>query len=188
MRRRLIQSGRERFARYGLDKVTIDELVADARISKGSFYKFFESKEHLFVEVKDQVEEEVFVAYKAALDAVGSDPRAVLTEFFRYPQEHLDDEPFLMEVFRPGVMERVLERVGPELAAVGKDVPRAVIRRWVDEWRETGILRDEVGVDELVGLATIFGAALRTRQFFRTDYEATIELAIDCIVRGLLTR
>lgn len=50
IRSRLIESGRECFARYGLAKTSIEDLVRPAGIAKASFYLFFESKEALYVE------------------------------------------------------------------------------------------------------------------------------------------
>lgn len=38
-------------ARYGVKRTTVDELVRMAGIAKGTFYIFYESKEHLFLDV-----------------------------------------------------------------------------------------------------------------------------------------
>jgi AcrR family transcriptional regulator len=48
---RLLDSGRACFARYGLRKTTVADLVEPAGIAKASFYLFFESKEALYVDV-----------------------------------------------------------------------------------------------------------------------------------------
>lgn len=50
IRSRLIESGRVCFARYGLAKTTVEDLVKPAGIAKASFYLFFESKEALYVD------------------------------------------------------------------------------------------------------------------------------------------
>ncbi len=50
IRSRLIESGRECFARYGLAKTTVEDLVKPAGIAKASFYLFFDSKEALYVD------------------------------------------------------------------------------------------------------------------------------------------
>jgi AcrR family transcriptional regulator len=50
IRARLIESGRECFARYGLAKTSIEDLVRPVGIAKATFYLFFESKEALYVE------------------------------------------------------------------------------------------------------------------------------------------
>ncbi len=51
IRNRLLAAGRERFARYGLRKTTVEELAHAAGIAKGTFYLFFASKEALYAEL-----------------------------------------------------------------------------------------------------------------------------------------
>ncbi|GAB4307339.1 MAG: hypothetical protein Kow0097_07390 [Candidatus Bipolaricaulota bacterium] len=51
IRARLVEAGRELFARYGLRKTTVEELARAAGIAKGTFYLFFASKEDLYVEL-----------------------------------------------------------------------------------------------------------------------------------------
>ena len=41
-------------AEEGMRKTTVDELTVEAGISKGAFYKFYPSKEHLFLDMLEQ--------------------------------------------------------------------------------------------------------------------------------------
>ena len=43
----------------GMKKTTVDELAAEAGISKGAFYKFYPSKEHLFLDMLEQWHHEI---------------------------------------------------------------------------------------------------------------------------------
>ena len=47
--RRLKEAGQESFARRGIRSTTVDDLARSAGISKGAFYRFFDSKEALLV-------------------------------------------------------------------------------------------------------------------------------------------
>ncbi len=51
----------------GMRKTTIDELAAEAGISKGAFYKFYPSKEHLFLDMLEQWHREIAARVDAAL-------------------------------------------------------------------------------------------------------------------------
>lgn len=51
IRQRLLTEGERLFTAYGLKKVTIDEIVTATGIAKGSFYAFYPSKEHLFMDI-----------------------------------------------------------------------------------------------------------------------------------------
>lgn len=47
-------------ATIGMRKTTVDQLAQSAGISKGAFYKFYETKEHLFFEVLEDWHTEVY--------------------------------------------------------------------------------------------------------------------------------
>jgi AcrR family transcriptional regulator len=53
------EKGKKLFERHGLKKTSVDELSAAVGISKGAFYLFFESKEELFMEILEQIEQEI---------------------------------------------------------------------------------------------------------------------------------
>lgn len=49
IRQKLMAAGRESFARYGLKRTNLEDLTEPAGIAKSTFYKFFDSKEALYV-------------------------------------------------------------------------------------------------------------------------------------------
>jgi AcrR family transcriptional regulator len=51
VRKRIIDSARRLFNRYGFDKVTLSEVMAGAGLTHGGFYSYFESKSDLYAEV-----------------------------------------------------------------------------------------------------------------------------------------
>ncbi len=51
IRARVVEAGRELFARYGLKKTTVEELAHAAGVAKGTFYLIFPSKETLYGQV-----------------------------------------------------------------------------------------------------------------------------------------
>lgn len=55
-------SARHYAASCGLRKTTVEELAKEAGISKGAFYKFYPSKELLFLELLEDLHREIYVA------------------------------------------------------------------------------------------------------------------------------
>jgi TetR/AcrR family transcriptional repressor of nem operon len=49
-RERILKSARHLFNRYGLAAVTIDQVMAEAGLTRGGFYKHFNTKEALYAE------------------------------------------------------------------------------------------------------------------------------------------
>jgi AcrR family transcriptional regulator len=54
--RALVQAARRLFSRRGYTTVSLDEICARARVTKGAFYHHFGNKEDLFVAVLEEVE------------------------------------------------------------------------------------------------------------------------------------
>lgn len=59
IRQKLFESALSHALTTGVRKTSLDALTADAGISKSSFYKFFESKEQLFLAVGKQWEDQI---------------------------------------------------------------------------------------------------------------------------------
>ena len=79
IRARLVDSAQRHALSTGVRKTSLDTLTADAGISKSSFYKFYDSKERLFLEVASLWERETMDRAARALDAcpeAGSKERA----------------------------------------------------------------------------------------------------------------
>lgn len=49
-RQRIVTSARRLFNRHGFERVTIEQIMADAALTRGGFYNHFTSKEQLFAE------------------------------------------------------------------------------------------------------------------------------------------
>jgi TetR/AcrR family transcriptional regulator, transcriptional repressor for nem operon len=51
IRRQIVDSARRLFNRNGFENVSIDAIMADAGLTRGAFYNYFESKSDLYAEV-----------------------------------------------------------------------------------------------------------------------------------------
>lgn len=69
IRARLFESAQRHALSTGVKKTSLDVLTADAGISKSSFYKFYESKEQLFLEVAGSWEEQILSRAAKTLEA-----------------------------------------------------------------------------------------------------------------------
>ena len=73
-RRALLAAARRRFGTLGFAGTSLDDVAAEAGVTKGALYHHFRNKEHLFVEVYDEIEAELsgrgIAAAVGATDAV----------------------------------------------------------------------------------------------------------------------
>ncbi len=71
IRERLKAAGTEAFGRRGIRGTSIEELAAAAGISKGAFYRFFDSKESLLLVLLDEYEAAM---HREVEDAIRAEP------------------------------------------------------------------------------------------------------------------
>jgi AcrR family transcriptional regulator len=131
-RRALLDSAAELFVRQGFSHTSLDQVAADARVTKGAIYHHFPSKQALFEAVSEEAEEK---AGSAIVDAVAKQESiwdgaiAGLDEFLdqcldpAYQRICFRDGPSVMGFDRwwefgerhvLGMMEGVLERLRDE--------------------------------------------------------------------------
>ncbi|TCL54000.1 TetR family transcriptional regulator [Kineothrix alysoides] len=68
IKQKLLTEGEHLFTAYGLKKVTIDDLVAAANIAKASFYKFYDGKEYLYLDIVETAQADIFTSLEKVLD------------------------------------------------------------------------------------------------------------------------
>lgn len=82
---KLINLGSEYIARFGFKKTSIEDISKGVGISKGAFYKFFESKEIFFFRITEEIEREI---KEKAMSIIPKDrsnfKEDVLNNFFEY--------------------------------------------------------------------------------------------------------
>jgi AcrR family transcriptional regulator len=83
IRKRLIEQGYKQFSAYGLKKTNIEDLAAAAKISKGAFYLFYDSKEALFMDAVELAEQRYRQEILAMVEQPGPSPRARLYAIFK---------------------------------------------------------------------------------------------------------
>lgn len=66
---KLLSEGERLFTTYGIKKVTIDDLVEAVGIAKASFYTFYESKEYLYLDIVQSIQQKIFTELDVLLDS-----------------------------------------------------------------------------------------------------------------------
>ncbi|MEH7590148.1 TetR/AcrR family transcriptional regulator [Priestia megaterium] len=110
----LMEKGRELFIQYGLAKTSIDDIIQACGIAKGSFYKFFQSKEELYFEILKN-EEEVRETVLNELFRENLPPKELLTSFFHTSFKFVEDNPFLQRVFQNDEHERLTRKLPQQM-------------------------------------------------------------------------
>jgi AcrR family transcriptional regulator len=83
-RARIIDSAIKLFSNRGFDASSVDDICAEAGISKGAFYHHFESKQALFLALLDSWLQAIDKAIEASKDQTAPETFMQMTEAFPY--------------------------------------------------------------------------------------------------------
>ena len=192
-KKKIVQSARRLFNRHGFDAVSIDDMMADAGLTRGSFYAYFQSKGDLYAEAVTSILSEKQLL---SSDTLSIDPRAVdnAAQFIRdylsidhfddidgtcpliaFPTEFLRKEPRVRQAFETvvkvmiGVFEQALQRNGQ----AARDRARAIAALCVGGMVLARSIEERALADELRDAA--MGVALSLGQWPRQTSERSRE-------------
>ena len=137
-RRALLESAEALFAVHGFQKTSLDEVAAEARLTKGAIYHHFESKQALFEAVLEQLEVEQTAAVSAAIGSPRSAWEGVQAGLSTFLQHCLDP-----------VYQRLCFIEGPEALgferwwAMGERHEMGLIRAGLDALEADGLLEPD---------------------------------------------
>lgn len=151
-RRRILETAATEFAARGFDGTSLNRLIEDVGISKGSFYYYFDDKADLFTTVVEHVWQ-VFLP-EGSLDLSSFDGEnywPALQELMRQARARARANPWLAGFTRliynpPEVPE--IQKALAELFTNARDFQAVLIRRG----QELGTVRDDLPIDLLQAL------------------------------------
>lgn len=114
VRKELIQTGRRLMFRYGPKKTTITDITDPVGISKPIFYRFFDSKADLYLEILQQESEVFYENLDEELDGV-TDPCEGLKRLLWCYRDYLENNPLVQQTFTQDNYREIFRNVSPEV-------------------------------------------------------------------------
>ncbi len=186
IREDLMDAGRELFSTYGLQKTTIADLTDEVGIGKSTFYRFFDSKEELYLAVLDREGEAIQQKLEDSEIGSTNDPQEVVEGFLQFIFEEIETNSLVQQL----VVEDELDRLRDHRTAAEREAEReeevAAIRAFTDPFVERGALRGED--PELVARAigAIPYLTLHEDDIGSDEYPAVRDFVIESFARGLV--
>ncbi|MEM1050000.1 MAG: TetR/AcrR family transcriptional regulator [Pseudomonadota bacterium] len=181
-RAKLIGAARQAFAEKGYAAASMDDLTADAGLTRGALYHNFGDKKGLLRAVIDQIDAEMLARLRLVQERAESPWQAVFDEFAAYIEMALEPE-----------IQRIMLLDGPAVLGDPSQWPNqtACLRR------TTGIIQDLIDagivkpVDAEASALILNGAALNASLWIAASddppavYQKAVE-AFRCLASGLL--
>ena len=180
IRARLLEQGRRAFSSYGLRKTSVEDLTRASGVSKGAFYRFYDSKEALFMEVIEEAEAHFREQVLAEVNRPGLSSRARVKRMLQTAFTTWKTTPILRQVTQ-AEYALLLAKMPPEAVQEHLQGDRAFIERWLARSREAGIQITVTG-EQIAGLMNaMFFVSLHEDDFGPGNYPGTTDLLLDMI-------
>ncbi|HHV23472.1 MAG: TetR/AcrR family transcriptional regulator [Methanosarcina sp.] len=190
IRRKIIDQGKDCFARYGVKKTSIEDLTKDLGIAKSSFYSFFNSKEDLFLQIfkeerealKDSLLENSFLKYR-------TEPDKAVRAYLYYVLNIVNKHPIWRKVF----IEE--ERLGLTISRSSEEKIKNIRRENVEmilpffeEWADAGLLIDKnTRILAETTYAVLYLMRFRN-EIEKEDFPEIMDFFIDLLAENIVKR
>ena len=179
----LLDAGGRVFVAYGYHNANVDQLVAEAELSRGTFYKYFDDKLDLMRTLSTECEAKTIEVVQrlptsAAATTFGGELRRWLPSFLHLIKEYPAVFRLWMEAnVADDVIQASANRVGQHTLAAVTTLAGSVERSYPFDYRAACLM--------FVALLERVPQATALAEFVRTD-DALVEVLACFVERGLL--
>ena len=202
----LRETGRDLFARYGLDKTTIADLTDPADIANGTFYRFYDSKEELYFEILREEGERLAADMLAeSFERVGAgagasegegengneetlSPEEGIVAFLTLLCEEIETNPLVRRLVVDDDLSRLMAQFSDEELREERAQSLSYVVPYVEQWQAEGLLRE--GDPELLAAAmgVVKFVAYHEDDFHDEEFYRAVRNALIEVVAAGLTR
>ncbi len=113
IQQKLMDAAEECWGKYGLKKTSVDELVSMANISKGSFYLFYPTKEHLFMDVFERIDLRSKTELFNLLQNEKGSRKDIFVSIMRQLFDEVKKTPWMLNI-QDGDLQLLMRKLPPE--------------------------------------------------------------------------
>jgi AcrR family transcriptional regulator len=150
IQQQLLEQGEKHFSQFGFKKTNVEEISRAVGISKGAFYRFYESKELLFMDVIEQVEIRGRREIMKSIELPGPSPRARLFGVLKKAFDLFGELPIL-QVFTSSDFDMLMRIVPVQTFQNHMSSDQEFFEVLFSRCQQAGI-RIQVNAEEIVAL------------------------------------
>lgn len=106
-RENILNAARKVIARHGYVAMRVGDVAAEAGLSLGAFYRYFENKDDMFSHLIADIHEELFMASRAVDHDLSTKPLAALREAnFGYLKHYYDNRDIMRALFEAVTVDK----------------------------------------------------------------------------------
>jgi len=170
----MLTAARKLFWKYGIRKVTVEEICQEAGVSKMTFYRFFENKIELATLMLTEIYENALQDYNKIMQSDLTFPEKIRQTVLLKHQGTIDiSEEFLNDVYQSD------EPVFKELLTKYSELSRKSLRDDFTKAQKEGWIRKDLKIDFLMYMMNSIGERMfdeKLKAIFGNSHDLVMEL------------
>ena len=143
--------GKVLFSEKGFKDTNVTDITEMAGIAAGTFYLYFPSKEHLFMEIYLDENDKLKRAIMEDLDAEG-EPKVVIQQMMQQNMQGMAANPILREWYNKEVFTKIEEKYREKNGLERVDFMYASFLELIRNWQAQGKMRADIDAEMIMAL------------------------------------
>lgn len=163
LRERIIKQAGTKFKRYGVKRVSMDDLASSLGISKRTLYENFRDKEHILDSFFERFKEDRNREFQLFVDESSNIMEVVLKIIEYHSNSELPSVRFYEDIYKyyPNVYEKFFDDV---------ELNKFYFRKFLTEGVEQGFVRKNINIDMIAFLVEHHNFFLMRASFLKEPY------------------
>jgi AcrR family transcriptional regulator len=185
IKNKLLEKGRDLFAKKELRKTSVEELTRSVGIAQGSFYAFYDSKEELYFEILESEEKQISAVIEKQLHLIEM-TRGEFKQFLLQTVDLITGNPFLRKMLNEKNYRILISKVPEDRLQGHLQEEYQFTNRLVNKFQEEKHMK-RIRPDILSGLLyALFLLQLHRDEIGKKVFPEMFEFLIDIISDTLI--
>lgn len=144
-KRQIIETTQSLFWKFGMSRVTVEEICREANVSKMTFYKFFRNKVDLVKYILDKIEEESLKEYELIVNQH--------IPFHKKIEKTIDLKMRSVDQISPEFYADIHQNAVPEVSEHFNNITNRVLKLIVDDYKQAqknGEIRKDIKIEFII--------------------------------------
>ena len=175
-RKKILDAAQKEFTKNGYEGASLNEIIREVEISKGSLYYYFEDKTDLYLTVIKNVMEDIFKEVGGIVRGEFSDDFwADVEKYFRQMIKMILKNPDSARLFR-GLYHLSKTAYKPDMVNEFYDAGKAITAEIINHGQDMGAVRRDIPLELLVNIVFSLGEALDLWLFEQWEKFVVVEI------------
>jgi AcrR family transcriptional regulator len=180
--------GKELFSTKGFKDTKVDAIMKKSKLSTGSFYNYFTSKDQLFMEIfiEENIKLKQSILKKVDFDG---EPMAVMVELMGLNMQGFYENPILREWYNKEVFAKIEKNYKKECGVENLDFLFSEFYDLIKMWQDLDKIRKDIDASMIMAIfSALINIDTHKEEIGLQYFPMVMDYLAEFIMKGLITK